>query len=351
MNRRLRILRFVATKSGRYAWQSLKNLIKFFLGRKPYYDWRLVFIRKYLLHLTGLCPIRGITSVDPSGREGPGSQANLIMNAINFARISGIPYLHTPLKNVFGADRPMQEWAAAWESLFNLGVDEVACDPGRRDVVNYCIDDWFDIELCFGWQDRAEQLSHHFKSMIPEFRRKYYSDKSPGATNEVTVAVNIRRGEVSADRNNRLFTATEIVRQTTSDVRTSLDSLRIPYSIRVYSQGEVTEFEELAPLGVEFILNADPIWTIRELIEADILIVANSSFSFYAGIISDGIKIFEPNLVTPVYNMFMPSWGWTVLFPEDDWFPRRKDGSIDAAAFERQVSLLIEAKKKARQMR
>jgi hypothetical protein len=46
--------------------------------------------------------------------------------------------------------------------------------------------------------------------------------------------------------------------------------------------------------GVEFFLDTDAVWTMEELIEADILIMAKGYFSYYAGLICDGIKIFEP---------------------------------------------------------
>jgi hypothetical protein len=38
---------------------------------------------------------------------------------------------------------------------------------------------------------------------------------------------------------------------------------------------------------VEFFLDADPIWKIGELVEADVLILAKGSFSLYAALISD----------------------------------------------------------------
>jgi hypothetical protein len=47
---------------------------------------------------------------------------------------------------------------------------------------------------------------------------------------------------------------------------------------------------------------------------------------------SDGIKIIEE------------SWFWTFFAP-DDWIRCNEDGLFDAAAFERQLSLLLEAKK------
>ncbi len=49
----------------------------------------------------------------------------------------------------------------------------------------------------------------------------------------------------------------------------------------------------------------------QELIEADILIIAKGCFSYCAGLISDGIKIFEP--ITLLGDSLLPSWKWLYL--------------------------------------
>lgn len=343
---RLLIIRFVVTVGGKYAWQSLKNLVKFFLGRKSFFDDRMLFLRQYLLHLTGLRPIRGITVAEHWGIEGAASQAHWKMNAINFARASGLTYVHTPFTTISHADRPMPEWAAAWEALFNLGAGEAACDIGRHDIVNYSRNNRDDVELCFGWHRRKDQLTRSFKALIPEFRRKYYGNKSHRVTNEVTVAVHIRRGDVPAV-NSYMLTRTEIILRIVSDVKSILDTYGVPYNIRVYSQGKAADFAEFAALGVEFFLDADPIWTIQELIEADILIMAKSNFSYYAGIVSDGIKIFEPQAISAAFDLATPSWQWTLLSSADNWLQCQTDGSIDRIAFERQLSILTQTKTKS----
>jgi hypothetical protein len=337
------LFRYIVTGTRDYAWQAFKNFVKFFLGRKPYPDERLLFFRQFVLHKTGFRPIRAITCGYYSVGEGPCSHAHLVMNAINFSRASGLPYVHTPFKILGHADRPMDEWAAAWETLFNFGESEATCDIERRDVANYH-HNWSNLELCFGWRGRKEELTQSFKALLPEFRRKYYLNKSPRATNEVTVAVHIRRGDVPAS-NPHMFTSTETILKTVRAVKSILESHKVPFSIRIYSQGDVADFAELIPLGVEFFLNADPIWTMEELIEADILIMAKSLYSFYAGLISDGIKIFEPRSLPYSNDHSLPSLKFTIVSQSEDWLPRQTDGSIDQAAFARQLHLLMQAKR------
>jgi len=325
--RSLLILRVLIVASRECAWLALKNWIKILIGRKPYFDERGLFLWQYVLHLTGFRPIRKVTCVGLK-REGAGSQALMIMNAINFARSSGLTYVHTPFTFIEHADRPMEKYVTAWETFLNLGAGEAVCETERGEVVSYC-HNFTALELCVGWDHRRDELDQNFRAIIPEFRRKYYLNKSPRTTDEVTVAVHVRRGDVTAD-GHYLFTSNEKVLGRITAVKSFLERHKLDYRIRVYSQGNRSDFAELSLPDIEFFLDADPLWTMEQLIEADILVMAKGCFSYYAALISDGIKIYE-------------SLDWLPL-PDDNWIPCLSDGSFDCAVFERQLSLLIRAK-------
>jgi hypothetical protein len=280
------------------------------------------------------------------------------MCTINLARVSGLAYLHTPLSIVGHADRPMQQWAAEWESLFNLGAGEEPCSGMRRGVIDVGSYALKNLDLCFGLQRREKELLDGFRSLISEFRRKYYLNKSLRTTDEITVAVHLRRGDVSAHDNPHMFTGTDKVLRVTSEVKSILDSRGRPFNMRVYSQGNIADFSDLSPLGAEFFLDADAVWTMQELIEADILIVAKGNFSYYAGVISDGIKIYEPYILRSGRGIRQPpnagtpalplAWSPSIFSELDDWLPCQADGSFDRASFERQLDLLLHEKEAAR---
>lgn len=263
----------------------------------------------------------------------------MVMNALNFARSFGLTYVHTPFTIVHHADRPMEEWAAAWERCFNLGAGEAVCGMERHEAVNFCFN-FPVLDLCFPWRRRGDELAHRFKAMIPELRRKYYLNKNPRATDEVTVAVHIRRGDALPD-DPSYFTNNETIVRTITSVKSILDMHKVKYSIRVYSQGNSADFEELSLPGIEFFLDVDALWTMQELIEADVLIMAKGCFSYCAGLISDGIKICE---AMPMSTSGLPGWRWPYLSPAESWLMSLADGSFDSAAFERQLSLLIQFK-------
>ena len=351
MTQRRSLLRYIVTEGCLYTWQSLKNCVRILIGRKPYSDERLAFFRRYILHRVGLQRTWAVTCARGAAREGAGSLASLTMCTINFARVSGLTYLHTPLSFAGHADRPMQQWAAAWESLFNLGVGEEPCNGTTRGVIDAGSYSLPILDLCFGLLHREKELRNGFRALIPEFRRKYYLARCPRTTNEVTVAVHIRRGDVSSHTYPYMYTSTDKILRIASEVKSILESHKVPFSVRVYSQGDIVDFAELFPLGVEFFLDADPIWTMQELIEADILIAAKSNFSYYAGVISDGIKICEPHIDEPASGIWqLPNAGtparalafsWSIFSELETWIPRQLDGSIDRGGVRSPVDLTL----------
>ena len=82
------------------------------------------------------------------------------------------------------------------------------------------------------------------------------------------------------------------IARTVSIVRSIIETHRLKYNVCVFSQGIADDFVALKP--AEFFLNADPVWTMQELIEADVLIMAKGTFSYVAAALSDGIKLYDP---------------------------------------------------------
>jgi hypothetical protein len=199
--------------------------------------------------------------------------------------------------------------------------------------------------------------------MIPEFRRKYYLNKSPRETVEVTVAAHMRRG-YDVSPNDDLFTSTDSILRTIKLVKGVLDSHSIRHKISVYSEGNAADWADIPELGLskyrvgryldgsngntdlsrpvaESVLDIDAFRAMHELIEADVLITAKGCFSYCAGLLSDGIKISEA-VSTSADDL--PGWRWLYLFPPENWLMSQTDGSFDSAAFDRQLSALIQSK-------
>jgi hypothetical protein len=318
------------------------------LGIQRPLTYRDLFLRQFLLHATGRqSPLR-ITVADRS--DGAGAQAHTIMSAMNFARAFGHTYVHTPFQAIDHAERPMPEWVAAWEQLFKLGEGEVRADAGARGVLNYSSFHPRLYHLVSEFMSalsvrrmrisgRHADLENHFQpflyhsdcqpdtynAIIPALRQKYYLDAAPAKKEDVLrVAVHMRRGDVSRVHPQR-YTPITAVAATLRAVKSVLESRGLDYTIELYSQGPWNDFVELLALGVQPRLNEDAVWTMQQLVEADILLMSKSSFTYVAALLSDGVKLYEPFWHSPMSH----------------WVVCDRKGGFPAKLFEQELDRLL----------
>lgn len=304
---------------------------KLFIRRKSYVSDQHIFLRQYLRHLLGIQPIRKLTC-SFSWPEGAGCQALMTMRAIAFARSCGLTYVHTPFTEIDHADRPMPLWADAWEAQFNLGLgEELASESDNREIVNFPCN-CGNLAPLYGFFD-GHDLVRRFEETIPEFRRKYYWNKSPIQNEVFTICVHIRRGDITADR----FTGTSIFKKVISGVTVVLEARGISYKVKIFTQGDLCDFSGLNVPSVEIFSDVDAIWSMQQMVEADIFIMSRSLFSFVAATISDGIKIGErfPSGAQGFSVTYQPLSGWIIV---------DSCGEFDRIAFEAQLVQHIEAK-------
>jgi hypothetical protein len=315
------LAKFLTASCARYIRSCVKNCVKVAIGRKVYFTPQDVFFRLYVRQLMGRGSIRKITCLGFTG-EGAGSQALMVMNAMNFAHICRLTYVHTPFAEIAHADRPMEEWVGAWEAQFNFGAGEKAAEKDDPEVVNFAFN-FTDLLCCFG----VEDLTRAFSATLPGLRRKYYLNKTPRTSEPITVCVHIRRGDVTS-QDHGMWTGTRAIARTVSRIKSILESHALSYTMNAFSQGQHDDFAELSSLGVDLFLDADAVWTMQELVEADILIMAKSAFSYVAALLGDGIKICEPDSYPPL----------------EPWLVRRPSGDFDEQSFEQQLQFLIKSK-------
>ena len=317
-------LQFFSTGLVRLLVSCTKNAIKILIGRRTWFDPRVVFFVLYVKQLVTRQPIR--ITCDGFQNEGVGSQLLMTMNAIGFARASGLKYLHTPLKKTDYADRPMQEWVTAWETLFNLDDRELMAGQ-ERDVVNFA---WNFMDLAHFFH---VDLNQALLDIVPELRRKYYKNKLPRTNRSVVIGINLRRPTPIENwgEEHWLWTPADAVLRAASTAKSMIEAVGKVCTIRVFSRGDEVEFASFRQIGAELHLNADVVWAMQELIESDVLIMAKEScFSYVAAIICDGIKLYQPG----------------TDFPLGDWLEYDADGDMNSAQFERQLHELLATKNK-----
>lgn len=277
------VQRFLVTGLLGYARSWAKNIVKAVLGRKSHFTASDVLFRVWLRQFFGGPKLQKITCI-ASTNEGVGSQVLMMMGAISFARIAGLTYLHTPFAEIRHADRPMPAWAAAWEAHFNLGAGEVRNDRDGADIVNYAFT-FPTLHALFG----VDEFKSGFDdATIREFRRRYYLNKSPRKNETLSVCVHARRPNHDDFPSPDVSDLPRLARVLTG-LRSVLDTHGIAYRLRVFSQGQVEEFRGLDIAESALLLDTEPVWSMQEMIEADILVTTRGSFSYVTGLLCDGI--------------------------------------------------------------
>ena len=105
----------------------------------------------------------------------------------------------------------------------------------------------------------------------------------------------------------------QMLARTIARIRSVLDARGRAYTLRLFSQGQVDEFRGLGIPEDALFLDADPIWTMREMIEADILVTTMGTFSYVTGLLCDGIVL--------ALESVPPARGWIAYDRDGDFEP------------------------------
>jgi hypothetical protein len=261
------------------------------------------------------------TRITCGGRtDGLGMQALARMSGMNFAKAFGATYVDTPFRRMGHAPGEMADWLKSWEDLFNFGAGEERINSGNYKVINYpeylanenILEEnvVLRFQQCY-WLNR--RYPDTFNAVASSFRDKIGLSPYRDANDEIAVAVHIRRGDVSAKKNASRFTPNSKILKSIACLEQISRNLNRKFVFSVYSQGNPSDFAEFAEIGCQLHIDSDAIWTMRKLVEADMLIMSKSSFSFVAAVINRGVKVYE--------HSFNP--------PLSDWIAKRPDGSFD----------------------
>lgn len=159
-------------------------------------------------------------------------------------------------------------------------------------------------------------------------RTKYWNNKKKNflkcdfRQDKLNIAVHIRRGDIlqmnKKDKNfqQRWLDNTYFI----NIINTIKSQIYDNIVIHIFSQGKIADFSDFEKIGnVVYHLDEDEYKTFHNMILADILIVSPSSFSYFAGIISPGLKIAK--------------YPWLHELPEDsEWIRSDENGNFNPAA-------------------
>lgn len=313
------------------------GLKSFRLKRKPIKRHRLLKIKKGLGERElrqVLAAMRAHQAAHPAaspisitclGRhDGAGAQALGVISALLWAEATGGRYLHTPFAVMDHAvSATYEEWAARWERFMNLGhgerrVPRSARIIPARDLLNrpetLAKPGTVLAATYFHW--REFQTPEALERLRPLLRRKYYSRSKSGvrihrgASGGLMVAIHVRRGDITEDRRH-FYTHNDLVMNTIEGVRAVARDLGRTLHLNLFSEGPAEMFAPFAAAGCTLHLDRDPFEAFHNLVSADILVQAKSSFSYLAGMISTGIVLHEryaTNAAGEAFYRHAPDW-------------------------------------------
>ena len=260
--------------------------------------------------------------------DGAGAQALGIVSAMLWAKGVGARYLHTPfsrMDHAVGGTR--EDWARRWETFLNLGHSETPAPPDARlvSLEEFLRDPAAGTRpgavvaaRAFHW--RKFQTAGALRTLRSPLRAKYRAARKSriplhrGPPGALTVAIHVRRGDITLEhpRRRQFYTHDEPILNAIRSVRAIAVALDRPVRINLYSEGPPEMFAAFAAAGCELHLDGDAFEAFHNLVRADILVQAKSSFSYIAGLISTGLVLHEPYVGSTGKTFYRPAPGWIV---------------------------------------
>jgi hypothetical protein len=247
--------------------------------------------------------------------DGLGSQIHSILSILLFAKKFHLIYVHTPIKNIEHYKGNRDEWSLRWEEFFSLGnneiqINELESSNVQRAFVKFPFllnkkkDKLYLVSNCHSYTDTCPA---DFSLIVDDLRKKYNLKKPPLKrikTMQLQLCVHIRRGDVDAiNINSFRYSSNRDILKNIVKILEFYEKHNIPCKVYIYSQGEEKDFLEFKELNATLCLNKDEFKTFDHLVNADILVMAKSSFSYVAGLLNKGIVFYEPFWHKP-----LPSW-------------------------------------------
>ena len=219
--------------------------------------------------------------------DGFGAQYQTIINTIIYCMENNINYLYSPLKNVEHNYENDPNYINKLENLMNL----------KENVKNR---DDTTIEIKFGSTVLIEfekSIDRYCNSETMTFIKGCFwrnKERDFFKNGKINISVHIRR-ENNADKGQcgaRGTTPNEYYVRIMNEIRAKYNRNQLQFHI--YSQGIEEDFENMKREDVEFHLNEGITTTFIGMVAADILVISPSSFSYVAGLLSDGIVYYKP---------------------------------------------------------
>ena len=232
-------------------------------------------------------------------RDGFGAQYQKIVQTYIYCKLNNVHFVYSPLDFVEHNYNNDNEYINKLENVMNL----------KNNIIN--TNDSMDVE-CLDFGKIVRNYSeNNIDNCCESEHMKFIKDcfwqnktKDYFNNNKLNIAIHIRRvnsndmgqaGERATTPNSYYLNIMNIIRDKYKDSNKEL-------LFHIYSQGDISQFTELANIDVYFYLNYDIIESFIGMVSADILVTSPSSLSYVAALISDGEVYYKRFWHTPKSN-------------------------------------------------
>ncbi len=135
----------------------------------------------------------------------------------------------------------------------------------------------------------------HETTSFQKIKYLYYKDKeSPYSSEIINIAVHVRRPNKCDVRIEGVDTPDDYYLQCMKVLQEKYKTENKSCLFHIFSQGSEESFHQYRAFPIQFHLDEDVFDTFKHLVFADALVLSASSFSYVAGLLSNGIIIYKP---------------------------------------------------------
>lgn len=232
---------------------------------------------------------------NPERSDGFGAQFQTIIYSVMYAELNNLKFIYTPFKSMEHNYNNAADFITKKESLVNF-IDnfELNINNGAASISPLAFIQFFEANLVACVNSAAlkkiKKVFRANKNTDDYFNRAY-----------LNVAVHVRRHNQHDNRIAGTDTSDDVFLEVINKLR-SIYGAQNPL-FHVYSQGDGENFSKFNTQDIVFHLNEPIEDTFIAMVLADVLVTSASSFSYTAGILSEGIVYYMPFWHPP-----LPSW-------------------------------------------
>ena len=241
--------------------------------------------------------------------DGFGSQLQACFSLIAYCHFKGYEYIHTPFTRMQHNDNNISNFPSIMNTFINLekkfrsqsSLTEGEITTLHRRQEGPYVHGTFHPEYFYNETVRNILRDCYYSKPKPDLSSLY----TEGAFN---VAVHIRRGDVNVTKYPSRFIGNDVYLN-------HLQKYRFPPNtqIHVFSEGSIEDFEDIQQLypNARFHLSSEIKTTFHAMVQADLLIISKSSFSYCAGLLNKNRV--DGSLIAKWWHKPLKQWEFVIM--------------------------------------